>query len=403
MCGIFFSTLKVNQTENHLRSLESLRMRGPDSIDFFSNQFCFMGNTRLKIVGNEKSRLPEYSNNGDHAIIFNGQIYNFLALSKKYRIILGTESDSELVLKLYLLIGPSLLQELNGMFAFVIYSFANNSIFIARDRLGIKPLYMYKEKDEIVLSSDINSIKLLGVNLTINYQSLKEIRHFRLVLDNKTIYNEINEFPPGTYYCDGKFKKYWQIERKFSLPPSIPELHTLISDSVRIRLADPEISGLYLSGGIDSSLMLAYSNIQNTYSVGTSNSNEFKEAREIAQILGTSHKDVCVNNSEYLDLAIDLIKRRGAPVLVPNEVLLFALNKQITKDGIKVMISGEGADESFAGYDRIFLWSEHTKYFNVSEFAKIYCYNKSVDLDFVGDSMSTYIRDTNYETISFFL
>ena len=402
MCGLLFSTRQdISETE-FAKALSLMNHRGPDAQQVVRYGSSLLGHNRLSIVDlDPRSDQPFRSHCGNYEIIYNGMIYNYKELAQKYRLSLRTTSDTELILELYLKIGSSFLSELIGMFAFVIIGLNGDERFIARDRLGVKPLYVSRSSNGDIYSSEIAPILDLVRTTSFDYDAIEEYRNLRLFSQGKTLYKEIEMFPAGFYELSGTLTRYWELEQKFDLPPSDEELEALIKSSVDYRLVSDVPVGSYLSGGVDSSLITAMSGVQNSWSVGTHDSNEFTQDQETADALLISNHNVEIADSVFIETARKLIASKKEPICVPNEVLLTILNKEV-KNVNTVMLSGEGADELFGGYSRIFNWADTSSTFNLREFASLYSYTSNPNLEVIENALQPYLLKSPYMSISKF-
>jgi len=261
MCGIIGSTIyKINRN-----TLNELAHRGPDERGLYEDTKISMGHTRLSIIGPSTGQQPVVSQDEHAVMVFNGEIYNYLELKNKLNNVnKSTESDTEVLLQYYITFGiEKTLQDINGMFAFVIFDKKQNKLFAARDRLGIKPLF-YSLSGGFTFCSEINSIKnILGINnLSIDPMAVSMFFNTFYIASPLTIWNEIRSMDPGCYgeYCfdrsEFNIKKYWDLQKSNRTNKDIEEFETLLKDSIRLRIRSDVPYGAYLSGGIDSSLIV---------------------------------------------------------------------------------------------------------------------------------------------------
>lgn len=392
MCGFLFTNNPLINERDFKQALSLINHRGPDQTGCYHQRFPFqLGHNRLSILDlDSRSDQPYLSDDGRYAIIFNGEIYNFRELAKKYKIISSTSSDTEILLKLYLLKGKKVLSELNGMFAFIIIDTFHGTFFVARDRLGVKPLYYSCEGNRWIFSSEIRPILELLNSYTIDEFAIKQYKKMRIFFNDRTHINQIKSFPAAHYSENGKFYRYWDLDFSPKEPPSDEELFDLISSAVQYRLIADVSVGSYLSGGLDSTIITALSNVQHTWTVGFSSENEFKWSNLAAEKYQTQHHAILIDKDEFLTLAKEMIHYRKCPISVPNEVLLYKMTKEVKKYN-KVVLSGEGSDELFFGYDRIFRWAESNAW-DMDEFSDIYSYGSSTELDVVEDALQPFMK-----------
>ena len=401
MCGFIFTNFKNVTTRKLNESLDLLNHRGPDYKKSLRINDFFFGHTRLKIIDlSDKSNQPFYSRDKQLIILFNGEIYNYKELSKKYNIELRFNSDTELLIELFNIKGISIVNELNGMFSFVIYEIKTNKYYIVRDRLGVKPLYEYRYNKQFIISSEISPILNLISNAKIDNIAVRQIKKFRNYFDNRTIYEDIKSFPPGSYFYNNYYYKYWSLEpniNKFNYE----EFSELLKSSINLRMISDVNVGSFLSGGLDSSIIASLVNVKNTWSIGFKSNNEFKYIDILSKNIKKNNFQKTYNEKNFLIDAKKIIKIKKEPILVPNEVLLYSLSKNIRKKNT-VVLSGEGADELFFGYDRIFNWALKNKW-KLSEFVSLYCYGANSDPEIENDVMSKFqIYKKNWLNISYF-
>ena len=394
MCGILFLNNPKVTKELFLKALETMLHRGPDAALCYAEHANFkLGHNRLSILDlNSRSNQPFYSDDKRFVIIYNGEIYNYLELAKDYDIKLHTSSDTELVLKLFLKLGlKKTINLLNGMFAFVIFDTLSQNYFVARDRLGVKPLYVYQDSKTVIFASEITAIvELMNNDVKLDEIGLRQYKKLRTFFNSRTIYNNISMFPAGCYMENNRIYKYWELPKGFQAPPADEELRELIISSVNYRrIADVSI-GSYLSGGLDSTIVAALAHELHTWTVGSANNNEFCWGQLAAKKTNSIHHEILVTNEMFLENAKYMINKRREPLSVPNEVLLYQMTREVKKENT-VVLSGEGADELFFGYDRIFKWANSAKTFDIKQFSQLYSYGSNEDLEIVEDAVSPFI------------
>ena len=380
MCGILGivslnNKLKVDKNQ-FSNCLELMNHRGPDHSEIFENSKTILGHKRLSIIDlSKKGSQPMFSSDKSSVIIYNGEIYNFKEL-KKFLIAKGfkfnSKTDTEVLLNGLIYEGIDFLKKCNGMFAFAFYNKKKNEFLLARDRLGIKPFFFSKNKNQFIFSSNIKSIfQYNNENYKIDLESVSAFFSFRQPLGNKTFYKGIKSLDPGNYIQIKNnqivIKEYWN-QKNFFLENKIDrgekyyleKIEELLKSSVNYRLiSDVKVASL-LSGGLDSSLITTIMQQiigQNllAFSIGydQKNYNEFEYSRLVAKKLNIDHRIIHSNAEEYFDDLDELISLRGQPLTIPNEVSQYRLCKEIKKEAT-VVLSGSGADELFCGYGRIF-------------------------------------------------
>ena len=392
MCGILFTNDPNIKKKSFVSALYEMEHRGPDSTGgYVSYENNKLGHNRLKIIDlNNRSNQPLKSQNSEYDIIFNGEIYNYAELAKKYNLDMITKSDTEVLLELYVLLGSKMLQELNGMFSFVIYNNQTSEIFAARDRLGIKPLYYTKQRNYITLSSEISPIIKLYNFSEIDDIGIRQYKKLRAFFNGRTYLKNVQMFPAGYFMEKSKVQRYWCLPIGQKDQPEDDELVDLLNSSVKYRcISDVEV-GSYLSGGIDSTLIASIAKKVHSWTVGFNSLNEFEWGKLGAAFIGTSHHEVLVNEDSFISSAIAMINKRKEPLSVPNEVLLYEMTKQV-KIKNTVVLSGEGADELFFGYDRIFNWAQNNKW-DLESFDSYYSYGSHKDDEIIEDVLSPFMN-----------
>ena len=381
MCGIlgnisFKNSAKLD-THEFSEALKLQEHRGPDDCDIVEGQNFIFGHQRLSIIDlTTHAKQPMVSNCRKYTLVFNGEIYNYKEIRKdliKKGYQFNTESDSEVLLNSYIEYGIKCIELFIGMFAFSINDQVSNTTYIVRDRLGIKPLYFHRNKDQFIFSSEIKSILKLQGNTKqkLNFDAISSYFSFRYPILNDTFFEEINSLAPAHYIkispSNVEFVEYWNIIEQFKEQKNdkgeeyyISKISELLKSSVEYRMISDVPIGSFLSGGVDSSIITAImaENSQKpvkTFTIGFENDgfNEFEYAKLIANKYQTSHNQITLSGKNYIEAMERLICYKDAPLSVPNEVPLYLMSKELKKS-ITVVLSGEGADEIFGGYGRIF-------------------------------------------------
>ncbi len=347
--------------------LNSMKHRGPDHSDKYIDNNFSLGYNRLSIIDLKKGNQPIY--NEDHSLVlfFNGEIYNYKELRKKLekKHDFITNTDSEVVIHAYEEYGVNFLHKLDGMFGFVIYDTKKKELFMARDRLGIKPLYYYSDKKRFIFASELKAILCFEeTNKKLSFSAFNDYLTYRYCRGQQTIFSKIKKIKPGHYlrFVKGKIniKKYWGLDFKVnneSFETSVKKFGELLETSIKNRLISDVPVGALLSGGIDSSAIVALmaKNTEHpvkTYTLGfeEGNKNEFKYARIVADKFGTEHKEFMINSS-YINTLPKVIWHLDEPIADPTAIPNYVLAKKASKD-VKVLLNGEGADEFFMGYEQ---------------------------------------------------
>lgn len=369
MCGIFgFKGFK--NKELLVKMADKLRHRGPDDDGFFEDEGknFSMGMVRLSIIDLKEGSQPIFSEDKRYVLCFNGEIYNYIELRKELIAeghIFSSQSDSEVIIHSYEQWGKGFLEKLNGMFAFCIYDKLKDEIFIARDRCGQKPFYYYFDKNKkiLVFASEIKAIlECKVVPKRVNFKQIDSYLSLRYVPEPETMFQDIFILPAGHYMFINKknektITRYWDIKLEKSEHKNeneyLEELDELFNDSIKLTMRSDVPVGAYLSAGVDSSLitnaMVKSGAKVNTYSLGFgSEIDETHQAREFAKIINTNHTEIICSPKDF-DKLPDVVYHMDRPV---GDALIMAFYKlaQETSKDVKVVLSGEGADEMFAGY-----------------------------------------------------
>lgn len=381
MCGLLFAKGLVSTSLAQFgAALARQEWRGPDDQNVEQPaEGVFLGHVRLAIVDpDQRSAQPFVSADGVLKILFNGEIYNHENIRNRLGLRCRTRSDTETVLEGFRALGPKIFDMLDGMFAVVIFDQRNGDCWAARDRYGIKPLFEYQANDAIIYSSECISIRAL-VPCTVDPESVREWRLIRRPMRGHSFFREIADVLPGSIIHNGvriaQLPTFQQSDETFDLD--------VISDLLAQSVAAHEMSDVenvaLLSGGIDSSLITALSSCQAVYTVGTAENNEFQAASETATFLGRDLHEVCIDNSDVQDTWRKLITMKGEPLSVPNEALIYGVCSTMPANQ-KVVLTGEGADEVFFGYDRVFRWASLEQDLDLGEFLRRYGYGDLEDL-----------------------
>jgi len=374
MCGIYGTN--KNYTAEQLRSkLERTRFRGPDysSVDKVgtNNKFVF-GHNRLSIIDlDPRSNQPFCYNSSIH-IVFNGEIYNFLVIkqeliNKGYSF--KTTSDTEVLCAAYIEYGNDFVTKLNGMFAFAIFDETKNKIFAARDRMGQKPFYYSFDENGFEFSSQLASIQLFNNNLSISKNAIRYFLKWSVIPDPYSIFNEVKKLKAGyTLELDLNTNslstnQYWDIKTTPAVyhgnyVEAKAKLKSLLQDAVSTRLVADVPVGVFLSGGIDSSLIAALATESSNKKVKTFsvkfNEKGFDEsiyAQKVANHLNTDHHIIECNYDEGLDLIENFSYYYDEPFADASAIPSMLLAKYTSRH-VKVAVSGDGGDEGFIGYHR---------------------------------------------------
>jgi asparagine synthase (glutamine-hydrolysing) len=377
MCGIAgFYNIGVGEAEGRavLRAMcDAIRHRGPDDDGYFWQDQVGMGMRRLSIIDLAGGHQPISNDRNTRHIVFNGEIYNFRELRE---ILAGqghrfrTHCDTEVILRQFEQDGPACVNRFNGMFAFSIWDSEKRQLFIARDRLGVKPLYYYWDGRSFLYGSEIKAILASGrVAKDVNEEAVWDYLTFRYIPQPNSIWKRIHKLEPGHTLTisqddpEPRIRRYWDIPSegsgaKKSFREYQEEFEGLYLDAVRLRLIADVPVGILLSGGLDSSAVAAaVSEVHNSkvssFSIAFKDSpstNELPFAREVADRIGTDHHEVLIGQKEFMDFLPDFVWHSDEPVADLASVPLHYVSK-LARGKVKVVLSGEGADEVLGGYN----------------------------------------------------
>jgi len=377
MCGITgffqFNESTENKKSTLRKMLTRIKHRGPDESGIYLSDDIGLGSVRLSIIDLTTGTMPLSNSDDSLWIVFNGEIFNYIELREELSTKgheFKTHSDTEVIVHLYEEYGPEFLNKLNGQFAIAIWDKNKQELLLARDRVGIRPLFYTTVKNSLVFASEIKSIlEFPGFNPRISARALSEYFTFWTSLSSNTAFEDVFELPSGSYMIinsKGKdIKKYWELpitkpnEYKFNnLEEAAEEFETIFTDAVKLRLrADVQVAA-YLSGGLDSSITTSF--IQKitpdslrTFSIGFTEK-DFDESsyQTIARdYFNTKHSSVTCSPKDISENFKEVVWHSEAPLLRTAPTPMSILAKSVQDHRIKVVITGEGADELFGGYN----------------------------------------------------
>jgi len=376
MCGITgilsLARQEIVEIDALRRMLEMIRHRGPDELGIYRDRSIGMGSARLSIIDLEGGSQPISNEDGRFWIVFNGEIFNYLELRddlEKRGHSFSTHSDTEVILHLFEDHGPDCLKLLNGQFAIAIWDTRDRSLFLARDRLGIRPLFYTVQSDRLLFGSEIKSILASpGMSAELDPESVGQVFTYWSTLAPRTAFRKIYEIPPAHYLWARAgsldVRRYWALDfvadsaNERATEDYEEEFASLLIDASQIRLRADVPVGAYLSGGLDSSLTTAIirqhaGNRLETFSIAFENS-EFDESKfqiRMAEFLGTEHRVVHCSHEDIGRVFPDVIRHTETPILRTAPAPLFLLSKLVNDHNLKVVLTGEGADEFLGGYD----------------------------------------------------
>ncbi|MHC1749100.1 MAG: asparagine synthase (glutamine-hydrolyzing) [Cellulosilyticaceae bacterium] len=361
-CGFVDTTLK--DKDPVLSSMmDKIIHRGPDSSGKFIDDYIAMGFRRLSIIDLEEGAQPLYSETGRFVLTFNGEIYNYLSIREKL-VAAGhtfkTHTDSEVLIHGYEEYGTSLLSHLRGMFAFTIWDNEKNILFGARDFFGIKPFYFHKDGARFVYGSEIKSIlEHPGVVKALNTEALENYLTFQYSPTTDTFFKGISKLPPAHFFVlEGdhlEIKRYWEPtfnETEDTLENYVDAIDAQMKESIEThKISDVEV-GCFLSSGVDSSYVASCFKGDKTFTVGFDNENynEISFAKELSKEIGIANYHKVISPEEYWGVLPKVQYSMDEPLADPAAVALYFVS-ELASQHVKVVLSGEGADELFGGYN----------------------------------------------------
>ena len=367
MCSILGQFSNSIDVELFKKANEMMKHRGPDNSGYYLDDMVLFGHNRLAIIDLDiAANQPFISSDDRYVIVFNGEIYNFIEIRNELSKLgynFRTQSDTEALLCGYIEWKEKILDKLNGMFSFVVYDKNENEIFLARDRAGIKPLYYFTDNNQLIFSSEISPIStLLGDKCTIDEQSVDIYYTLGYIPAPKTIYREIKKFPAAKYaiFKNGKinFHEYWKPRFEsnvISTPLALERIEELLMSSIKLRIRSDVPVGAFLSGGIDSSLVVAYMKKlgvdTSTYTIGFEQNeyDESKYAKKASDIVKTNYNVKILDKSNFENLG-QIVNYFGEPFADASAIPMYYVSKFAAND-VKVVLSGDGGDELFMGYN----------------------------------------------------
>lgn len=371
MCSINGFNFK---DENLISKMNQItRHRGPDGSGVFLDEKISLGHNRLSII-DLSAQASQPMENEKITIVFNGEIYNFRELKSDLEnsYSFKTNSDTEVILASYQKWGSDCVKKLNGIFAFAIWDKEKKEIFLARDYVGVKPLYYFLDGEKFIFSSEIKAILEYNMPRKLSYEAFNHYLRVLYVPEPLTMFEGIYKFPPASFgiFRGGKLsmQKYWDIENdghfKESKSEIAKKLQKQVRKSVESQLVSDKPIGIYLSGGIDSSVVLdCVNNIRgniDTFSVGFELSSQeesgkfnadFDLARRTADYYKTNHNEVLVSSKDVLDLFEKTVWHMDEPISNPTAISMMKL-ADFAKQKVDVVLGGDGGDELFGGYER---------------------------------------------------
>ncbi len=357
--------------------LQAIAHRGPDGqgacayVCAGTGHQVFLGHRRLAIIDPQGARQPMCDDAAGLALTFNGEIYNFRELRKELGslgYVFKRDSDTEVLLRAFQHWGSDVVRHLRGMFAFAIWDARNERLFLARDRFGEKPLYLYEDASGLYFASEIKALlRIPGVRPAVDLQSVWDYLAYRYVPGPKTLFGGIRKLLPGTFaiWQRGKVReqRYWSAPDRNLRAPVQPQPDAVenflarLDGAVKMQMVSDVPFGAFLSGGLDSSAIVALMSRHNTsvktFSVGFAEDgySELGYAAEVARHFGTDHHELIVSERDLMDKLPGLVSFRDAPVSEPSDIPIYMLACEAARS-VKMVLTGEGSDEILGGYPK---------------------------------------------------
>ena len=372
MCGISgFAGAKV-APETAEEALKLTTHRGSDASDYYLENNIFLGHNRLAIIDlSNAANQPMHSFDNRYVMVYNGEIYNFKELRKELSdsgVSFRTQSDSEVIVNGFSIWGNQIFSKLNGIFAVSIWHKEKESLTLARDRYGVKPLYYSSKGNQLAFGSEMKTIIQFLPSQNISKNAFREFLDYGNPLGEQTLFESIEELKPGTvieFHKDNISKQeFWAVQmvKDIALEDQlvIEQTHRLLEEGVKRQLVSDVPVGVFLSGGIDSSLVTAFASKNmagkklSTYTAAFDfdiGINELESAKKAAQHFGTDHHELFIEGKNLPYVVDTLIYHHDAPFSDAANIPLYLLTKALS-GSVKVILQGDGGDEFFAGYRR---------------------------------------------------
>jgi asparagine synthase (glutamine-hydrolysing) len=376
MCGIagFLQNHPSPPCEELLfEMIGRLRHRGPDESGAYFDERIALGHARLSIIGVEGGAQPLANEDGSLWIVYAGEAFNYPELreellSRGHRF--STQTDTEVVLHLYEEFGPAALEKINGQFSLAIWDSRREELFLARDRVGIRPLYYTRSRERFLFASEIKALFAdPEVHRELDPEALAQVFTFWTTLPSRTAFRHVQELPPGHFMIvkvgETEKRAWWRIPSfgaedrwEGTFDEAREELSSLLTDAVRVRLRADVPVGSYLSGGLDSSIVTALAADQvpgrlHTFAMGFEEAafDETTHQNRMVKHLHTDHSRLVISNREIGNHFAETIRHCERPIVRTAPIPLLLLSRLVRNSGFKVALTGEGADEVFGGYN----------------------------------------------------
>jgi asparagine synthase (glutamine-hydrolysing) len=377
MCGLAGMYSPKGVKRDSLKKMtDVISHRGPDAEGFFIDGSFGLAHRRLSIIDlSSTANQPMQSSCRRYQMVFNGEVYNYQEIATELDVNLKTTGDSEVVLEAFAKWGPQMVNRLNGMFTIAIFDITEKKLYLFRDRMGIKPLFVYRNNGVVAFASELKAIVALKseLPLTVNRSAIPYFLHLGYIPQPLSIYNEVKKFPSGSWAIidDNRFKieRYWNPNKKISSKVISDEVEAkaqltdLLKESVKRRLVSDVPFGTFLSGGIDSSLVTALaqnstSEKLKTFSIGFDDAkhDESGFARKVSEHLDTEHYEYRITEKDALELVADILPQYDEPYADSSAIPTMLVSKMAQQE-VTMTLSGDGGDELFHGYG-MYNWAE---------------------------------------------
>lgn len=364
MCGITGIVSKKKDNSDMIKEMNAkIVHRGPNAEGLYTDDYVALGQRRLSIIDLEGGNQPIYNEDKSILVMFNGEIYNYQELKEELsNHTFTTKTDTEVLVHAYEEWGYNFVKKLRGMFAFCIYDKKKNKLFIVRDHFGIKPLYYYKNDQVFLFGSEIKSfLAHPDFQKELNKEMLGAYLTFSFTPGERTFFKDVYKLPAGHYMTVDIKSMDYKIEQYFKLEFSetdkdfeevVEDISKTMKDSVNHHLISDVEVGSFLSSGVDSSYLVSLAKPDKTYTVGYTNKkySEIDNAKDLCKRLGINNTSSIITKEEYMQAIPDVFYHMDEPTTDACSIAVYFLSKLASKD-VKVVLSGEGADEFFGGYN----------------------------------------------------
>ncbi len=364
MCGIAGFVSKEKEKDKIIKKMaDRIIHRGPDQEGYYTDDLVALGHRRLSIIDIKSGSQPMFNKDKNIVVVFNGEIYNYVELReelKKLKYQFKTNCDTEVLIHGYEEWREELPKKLRGMFAFAIWDKRAETLFAARDNFGIKPFYYYQNDETFMFASEIKSfLEHPKFKKELNKEIIGPYLSFSFTPTTETFFKEVYRLDPGCYLIYKKnklkIKRFYEIEfkeKRLDFEKTVDKISKVMEESVNYHLLSDVEVGSFLSSGIDSSYLVALAKPDKTYTVGyeISKYNEIEYAKDLTDKLGIKNISKNISKEEYMKIVPKILYHMDEPSSDPAAIALYFVANLASKD-VKVVLSGEGADEFFGGYN----------------------------------------------------